>query len=254
MIRTIEEFSMNAWPALQTLLYDGWVLRFASGYTRRANSVNPIYPSTLPLEDKIRACEALYARQGLPACFKMTAESQPNGLDETLAARGYALDAPTSVQVLDLRAAQPEPSTQVEIAPAASVEWNAGFAQASGLAAQRRAIHEQMLAAILLPCAYAAVRQDGQLASFGLAVAQDGYVGFYDIVTGADQRRKGHARRLMLALLDWARQQGAHTAYLQVMLNNAPALDLYAGLGFREVYRYWYRVKGAEELRRAEMV
>lgn len=249
MIRTMEELSMNAWPALQTLLYDGWVLRFADGYTRRANSVNPIYPSTAALDDKIRACEGLYAQRGLPACFKMTAESTPSGLDEALAARGYALDAPTSVQVLDLRAAQPEPSTQVEIAPAASVEWNAGFSQASGLAAQRRAIHEQMLAAILLPSAYAGLRQEGRLACFGLAVAQDGYVGLFDILTAAAQRRKGHARRLVSALLDWARQQGAHTAYLQVMLNNAPALDLYAGLGFREVYRYWYRVKGADGLR-----
>jgi ribosomal protein S18 acetylase RimI-like enzyme len=28
------------------------------------------------------------------------------------------------------------------------------------------------------------------------------------------------------------------------MLNNAPALKLYDGLGFGEVYRYWYRLKG----------
>ena len=34
MIRLIEELSLNAWPALQTVLYDGWVLRFADGYTR----------------------------------------------------------------------------------------------------------------------------------------------------------------------------------------------------------------------------
>ena len=42
MIRTLEELSMNALPALQTMLYGGWVLRFANGYTRRANSINPI--------------------------------------------------------------------------------------------------------------------------------------------------------------------------------------------------------------------
>lgn len=41
----LEELSMNALPALQTILYDGWVIRFADGYSNRANSVNPIYPS-----------------------------------------------------------------------------------------------------------------------------------------------------------------------------------------------------------------
>ena len=36
---------------------------------------------------------------------------------------------------------------------------------------------------------------------------------------------------------------GAQGAYLQVMLNNPPALALYQRLGFAEAYRYWYRVK-----------
>ena len=43
MIQEIEELSMNAWPSLQTLLLDGWVLRFAAGYTRRANAVCPLF-------------------------------------------------------------------------------------------------------------------------------------------------------------------------------------------------------------------
>ena len=52
-IRTIEEAGLNAWPAHQQTLYDGWVLRFADGYTKRANSANSVYRSTLALAGKI---------------------------------------------------------------------------------------------------------------------------------------------------------------------------------------------------------
>ena len=59
-IQRIEELSINAWPALQTMLYAGWVLRFAAGYTRRANSINPLYGSTIEVGEKIQACERAF--------------------------------------------------------------------------------------------------------------------------------------------------------------------------------------------------
>ena len=49
--------------------------------------------------------------------------------------------------------------------------------------------------------------------------------------------------RLMMALLAWGVQRGAHTAYLQVMCSNEPALRLYERLGLVEKYWYWYRIK-----------
>ncbi len=89
MIRTIEELSMNAWPALRTLHYDGWVLRFTEGYTKRANSVYPLYSSEIDVDEKIEFCESFYQDLGLPAIFKMTAASVPAALDARLAAHSY---------------------------------------------------------------------------------------------------------------------------------------------------------------------
>src|SRR5580693_6740913 len=86
-ITQLEELSINAWPSLQTLVYDGWVLRFADGYTKRANSSNPLYEGVLDVDEKIDACEKLYSGRRLDTVFKLTTASHPADLDRILSAR-----------------------------------------------------------------------------------------------------------------------------------------------------------------------
>jgi len=71
LITHIEELSLNAWAALQTMVYDGWIIRFAEGYTKRANSVNPLYTSSIPIEEKLHYCENLYRSRNLPVVCKI---------------------------------------------------------------------------------------------------------------------------------------------------------------------------------------
>ena len=71
-IRLYEELSFNSHPSLQTLYYDGWILRFSKGYTNRANSVNMIYPCTIDLQTKIAVCEEQYFSQHQSCVFKVT--------------------------------------------------------------------------------------------------------------------------------------------------------------------------------------
>lgn len=243
MIRLIEELSINAWPAARTLLYDGWVLRFAGGYTRRANSVHPLYPSKLEPREKIRACEQLYREQRLPVIFKLTPASEPGGLDALLAGLGYRYEALTCVQRLDLRGWDEQSPVSTDLSGVGSEQWHANFARMSGMKAIHRAAHQEIVRSILPPVCFASVRAGDQVVACGLGVLQAGSIGLYDIVTDAGFRRQGYGERIVRDLLTWGKQRGAHTAYLQVMADNPPALRLYEKIGYREEYQYWYRVK-----------
>lgn len=240
-IAHLEELSMNAWPALQTILYDGWVLRFAEGYTRRANSVSPLYDQPGSLEERVRTCEDLYRGQDLPVVFKMTEASLPANLEAFLAARGYQAEARTSVQLLDLsgwpiNAEGDRQSTSISLS-----DWLPIHSGMRGLDDRKTSIHGRMLSLLLVDACFAALVVDGEPAACGLGVAQNGYVGLFDIVTGESHRRKGYGERLVRSLLIWGKQRGASRAYLQVMLDNMPALRLYEKLGFEDAYQYWYR-------------
>ena len=51
------------------------------------------------------------------------------------------------------------------------------------------------------------------------------------------QRRRGHGRRLLDALIDRCAAAGAAALFLEVAVDNAAALALYRGAGFREAGR-----------------
>ncbi len=91
-----------------------------------------------------------------------------------------------------------------------------------------------------------AVTVDGAVASAalpgarGFAAYADDWVGFRGIEVDPAYRRRGLARTIMAALLDWGAEQGATTAYLQVLGHNAPALALYESMGFTTHHQYAY--------------
>ncbi len=242
MIRLIEELSMNAWPALQVALYDGWVLRFADGYTRRANSINPLYASCQDLEQKIGYCERLYRSKGLSVTFKMTRESLPYGLDDVLAQKGYTVEAPTSVQTFELGDLE-APGCAAKLEPVLSEAWLANQCRLSKTDDRKRRIASRMLQHIVASACYASIEVDGSVIACGLGVLENGFLGLFDIVTEEAYRGHGYGKQVMLNLLQWGKQSGARAAHLGVMCNNPPALHLYEKLGFREVYQYWYRVQ-----------
>lgn len=225
-------------------MFDGWLLRFARGYTKRANSVNPTFAGRLAPADKIATCEAHYARFGLPTVFRLPSIAPAPGLDDLLAARGYDRLDKTSVRVARLGRAGGAIDSAVGLAAVPSQEWLDAHRNWHGLDDGRAQTHRAILAAIPHPAAFAIVREADTVAAIGVCVAQGELACLNDIVTDPSRRRHGHSRRLTMGLMAWARREGAAQAYLQVVKTNAPALALYGKLGFdREVYRYHYRIE-----------
>jgi ribosomal protein S18 acetylase RimI-like enzyme len=241
-VRALEERAFNAWPARQSVLHAGWVLRLSGGFTKRANSVNAVQAGA-PFDGVRAAAEALYARHGLPPVFRISPLAPP-AADQELAGAGYTHFDPSLVMTAGLQAAQAHAGMQIDAIPTAA--WLDGFAAANGVPEQHHATHHAMVHGIALPCAFATLRDTaGRTIGFGLAVHERGAIGLYDIVVDPALRGQGHGRALVRALLQWGVQAGAASAYLQVRATNGAARSLYASLGFEEAYGYHYRLPPA---------
>jgi ribosomal protein S18 acetylase RimI-like enzyme len=243
MIRKIEELSLNAWPALQTMLHDGWLVRFSDGYSKRANSVTPIYTSCDDLNHKIAACENLFYQKNLDAVYKMSPLVQPENLDEVLQDKGYTIVDRTSVQVVEL-ADLKQPSLPAKITEGSLPEdWFAHFCRLKNLKRHDQSVAKVLLSSIIPRTCFLSLCQGDTVVACGLGVLEEEYMGIFNIVTDPGYRNQGFGEQMVLHLLNWGQQNGAKYAYLQVLLDNAPALRLYQKLRFQELYSYCYRVK-----------
>ncbi len=247
-LRQLERTMFRAWPSFEETDYDGWVLRFADGYTKRANSVNALYPSTLCLDLKISLCEVVYAARDLPIIFRMTPHSYPDGLDERLDQRGYKIIDRTLVMLGPLNAQADEPKSPFEIRIVSLLEWLDAYVRLRTPSAEQLALQRRIV--MKIPTALCPVLgfQAGDPVGYGLGVLDSELVGIFGLYVAPAIRRSGLGETMLLTILQWARMRGAKQGYLQVEADNAPAIKLYRGIGWSESYPYWYRVRGNHRL------
>lgn len=240
LCRRVEEASLNAWPALQQSLLDGWVLRFSRGFTKRANSIVPLYPSQQTALEKIRYCENLYSRERLKTIFRLTTVMEAASLDALLEQRGYQHVDPTRVLVRELEGTSFAVKSAFHEVPRDA--WLDAYATAADVPPAGQQLHAMLLAGIRSEHVFGFISQGGTPVACGIAVLERELVGLFDVVTLPNARRQGHANALVESLLAWGRNGGARHAYLQVVEANKPARTLYHALGFDDLYRYWYRI------------
>lgn len=255
-ITSYEEIAMNAFPAICSELYDGWTLRYTGGYTFRGNSVNPIYPSSINLEEKILECESRYLEQELPSVFKMT-EVVEEGLDLVLEKCGYEIQKEADIMTMQLDnaivrgeyAEENNVSDEVMIDNHATEEWLDSFVTLNGTEDEpMKSIAKEVLCKIQNPIFCAGIYKNGEMVACGLGVFERGKLGLFDVRVLDQYRRFGLGTKICKQIINEGKKHGAKEAYLQVASMNEGAIKLYEKLGFTKAYTYWYRVKGGTEV------
>jgi N-acetylglutamate synthase len=239
-IRGLEERALNAWPALQTVLMEGWILRFSQGYTKRANSACSVDRDAAPLAVIGEEIEGLYARHGQKAIFRLNPFTREGDI-AWLAGRGYREIEPTAIMTASLDGALSR-DPAVMLADTADEAWISGFAAGNRYGPAVRPTLAKMLAAIRPRALYATLHEENRPCGYGLAVIERGRVGLFDILIEENRRGRGFGRRLVCGMLAAASDAGVTSAYLQVLETNTPAIALYRSIGFAKAYGYVYRV------------
>ncbi len=243
-----ERAFLKAWPALSTTVRHDWQARFASGHSRRANSVNPLNENASLGEADIAFFEGTCHAKNLPLIFRMPTLLDAQ-VDAVLARSGFTHEGECCVLHGALDAITTQPDSAVEIHAAPTREWFDAIHAAQDRANDQRATYEAIVRAISLPAGFLALRDHGAPVALAYGAIDGDLLCVESVVTAAAHRGKGYAPRLMIALLHWAKARGAMVACLQVEATNAAALALYRNIGLGgELHRYHYRRQPARAI------
>ena len=245
MIVELEAAAFRAWPAAEVIDLDGWMVRYTSGVTRRANSVWPnAWTGGASLSERFERVEAFYAERQQPTYYQLSPAARPANLDAALAGRGYAVDAPVSIQTISVGTLCKvhAPAAPVRVAAHPDGDWLRLSADL-GRFARVKDIYRALLDRIGDRAGFALAESDAGPAAVGLGVVDGAWLGIFSMLTLPEKRSAGFGRVILRALAQWSARAGARQAYLQVERDNTSALALYRAVGFQERYGYHYRVK-----------
>jgi ribosomal protein S18 acetylase RimI-like enzyme len=236
-VRACEQRIVNCWPAPGTLMIEGFAVRFANGYSGRANSASAMQPKADLGEGDIAVIEQLYREAQLPPTFRDT-PLMSRATRKRLDRRGYVLKDASFGMIADFTGARFPRRTDVEIAREPSPEWLEGISRFQTPEKRSPAHLRAIVGAIRVPAFFATVRREGRAIGFACSAVDRGYAEIASVMLDPAARGQGFGRGLVETLLAEAVAAGAQKGFLQVEVKNSIARALYAGLGYRDLYYY----------------
>jgi N-acetylglutamate synthase len=237
-VAALERLAARSWRGLEEEHYGDWLLRAGGGFTGRANSVLVVGEPPERLDAAVAAVRRWYADRRLRPQAQVPLPGS-EAADAAFAAAGWT--TPEDVLVLTaplVPCAVPE--VPVELAATPDDAWLAGYRYRG---TPLPPVARQVLVNADQPV-FASVRLDPEpapLAAVARGVLVEDLLVVTAVTVAEEARRRGLATAVMAALGGWARARGGRRSLLQVSEGNAPALALYARLGFTEHHRYHYR-------------
>lgn len=235
--------AVASWPAVETSHVGQWLLRASGGYSARGNSALLVGDPGCPLPQALTEVRRFYADRGLPAWVQVVTGAP---LQVDLERQGWQTaregEADTLFLVAGVAAARralrrlPPPAAAVVLEEDLTDRW---------LATDERAQQSPEAARAVLAgpphVAFASALADGRVVARGrVARGEDDWAGLTALWVDPAHRRQGLGLAVAGELLAWAAEQGATTAYLQVLEDNRPARSLYERLGFSPHHAYRY--------------
>ncbi len=238
-VAALERLAAHSWRGSEQRSYGDWLLRAGGGFTGRANSVLVVGDPPEPLPAAVRTVTRWYTDRGLRPQAQLPSPGS-EAADAAFAAAGWSI--PEEVLVLTAPLTPwPAVDVAVDLRPAPDEAWLEGYRyRGTPLPPGAR----DVLLGADGPV-FASIRVEpppAPLAAVARGVLVEDHLVVTAVTVDEQARRRGLATAVMAALSDWARPRGGRSCLLQVSEHNAPALALYARLGFTEHHRYHYRL------------
>lgn len=233
-----DRLALPGWQPIESEPLGEWLLRASGGFSSRGNSVLALGDPGVPLDEAVEQVTRWYRSRGLAP----RAHVHPDRPEAaTFESAGWTTYEPTLLMLGSvprvLRRLGPQSGIEVRHDETVDEGWLVSDERAGRYGTAARQVLEAgevVLATVRDP--------GGTVLARGRGAVHGDWVGVSSLFTREDVRHTGLGRAVLRSLLDWGAERGATTTYLQVVVANTSAQELYEARGYEVHHRYDYLV------------